>query len=82
MMTESPTFIARFADGIQTRMTVWHDVGRVNFFDLARGVKLARHAYRQRTGEEPVPIIAAHFESREGKTLRKYNTAQLAEAAS
>ena len=77
----SPIFCARFADGVETRMTVWHDGEDKTFFDLTRGVKLARHAYRSRTGEESVPIIVARFESTEGETLEEYNAAQLAEAA-
>jgi hypothetical protein len=75
----SPTFCARLADGVETRMTVWQDAERETL-DLARGVKLARHAYRSRTKQEPVPIVAARFE-RKVETLQEYNAAQLAEAA-
>jgi hypothetical protein len=38
-MTDSPTFVATFNDGTQTRMTVWHDPGRKTL-NLDRGIRL------------------------------------------
>jgi hypothetical protein len=79
LMTESPTFIAHFSDGEITRMTTWCTPGKLN---VARGVKLAQHAYRSRMGEEPPAIRSARFESNgNGKTLKTYNAKELAELA-
>jgi hypothetical protein len=75
LIKESPIFCAHFADGIKTRMTVWQAPER-KALDLGRGVRLARHAYRSRTGEEPTAIVAAHYEC-EGETLQKYSAAEL-----
>ena len=38
-MTDSPTFCATFADGIQTRMTTHTSLSKL---DLSRGIVLAR----------------------------------------
>jgi hypothetical protein len=73
-VTTGPTFVAKFADGEVTRMTVWAE----NKPNLSRGVRLARHAYRSRTGNEPPPIIEARFE-RDGSVLETYD-AKLLEA--
>ena len=62
-MTDSPICVASFADGVTSRMTTWHAPERKTF-DLTRGIKLARHAYRSRTGKEPPAIVAAHFRDR------------------
>ena len=51
-MTSSPTFIARFADDHETRMTVYHDPEHKTL-DLKRGVTLARYAYTSRTRKKP-----------------------------
>lgn len=74
----SPTFVATFADNVVTRMTTWHDPDRKTL-DLARGVKLAHHAYRSRTKCEPLPIIKAHFENGDGTVLAIFTAKQLAE---
>lgn len=70
-----PSFIATFADGERTRMTVFT---RLDKLDVARGVRLARHAYRSRTKREPTTIIEARFE-RHGIELARYTAEQLAE---
>ena len=75
-MTGSPTFVAIFADGEVTRMTTYCKTG----LDMPRGILLARHAYRQRTGREPVALIKAHFE-REGALLQAYSAIDIDEAA-
>lgn len=49
--------------------------------DLARGVWLSRHAYRSRMQKEPLQIVAAKFETSDGKTLAEYRAEQIAEAA-
>ena len=64
---ESPTFIARFADGIETRMTV---ATRLDALNVRRGVKLARAAYWSRTKRVPPAITEARFEN--GKILATY----------
>jgi hypothetical protein len=85
----SPTFIARFADGETTRMTVWHSPERKSF-DLGRAIRLAHHAYRTRVHNlerrtdfdgAPVavpPIKSAWFE-RNGKVLAEYDAKQIAD---
>jgi len=62
----SPTSVVAFADGEITRMTTWSANGKP---DLRRGIKLARHAYRQRTGKEPPAIAMAQFEIADGATV-------------
>lgn len=70
-MTSSPTFVAHFADGEVTRMST-HCLP--NNLDFTRGVRLARHAYRSRTGREPPAISNASFvEATTGKVLQKYD---------
>src|SRR5262245_8404647 len=76
-MTDSPTFVATFNDGTQTRMTVWHDPGRATL-NLDRGIRLAQHAYRSRKGQEPPLIVAARFE-RDGETLADYAASEFAD---
>jgi hypothetical protein len=76
----SPTFLAHFADDTETRMTIYHAPERKTF-DLKRGIALSRAAYASRKRDNAVPaIVEAHFESE--VVLRKYDTRQLAEAAS
>jgi hypothetical protein len=64
---ESPAFIARFVDGIETRMTV---ATRLDALDVGRGVKLARQAYESRCKRAPPAIVEARFEN--GKVLATY----------
>jgi len=59
-MTESPTCVVEFIDGEITRMTTWSATGKP---DVDRGIRLAHHAYRSRTGREPPSIKSMHFES-------------------
>jgi hypothetical protein len=75
----SRVFVAHFADGQRTRMTVHTSLARL---DVGRGVRLAQHAYRSRTGQEPPPLESAHFESCEGQVLKSYSAGALAEIAS
>jgi hypothetical protein len=76
-MTASPVFVATFddKDKTTTRMSVWCGENG-NKLDMARGVLLARHAYRQRTGREPVALAKAYFE-KDGVTLQAYNAIEL-----
>jgi hypothetical protein len=76
-MTDSPTFVATFNDGTQTRMTVWHDPGRATL-NLDRGIRLAQHAYRSRKQQEPPTIVAAQFE-RNGEILASYTASEFAD---
>src|SRR5262249_5394561 len=55
----SPTFVATFADGEVTRMTVFCPPDDV---DVERGKKLARYAYESRTKKTPPAFLKAHFE--------------------
>jgi hypothetical protein len=56
--TTSPrwTFVAKFEDGVVTRMTTFCAGGE---FDLRRGMALARAAYDQRTGNHRLEPAAA-----------------------
>jgi len=73
-MTESPAFIATFADGEITRMTTYTRLDKLN---LRRGVRLARAAYESRTKHEPPAIIEARFERRGSEILASYDAKQL-----
>ena len=55
-MNTSPAFVAVFADGETTRMTVFQAGKTLN---LSRGVRLARAAYESRTKKTPPPIVEA-----------------------
>ena len=65
-MSDSPTCVVEFIDGQVTRMTVWSPTGKA---DAQRGIVLAHHAYRSRTGREPCAIRAMHFESEDLELL-------------
>jgi hypothetical protein len=56
----SLTCVVEFADGVITRMSTWSPAGKP---DVRRGIKLAHHAYRSRTGREPPAVIAARFDT-------------------
>jgi hypothetical protein len=76
-MTTSPTFVARFSDGVVTRMTCHCTPENL---DLQRGIVLARLAYGSRTkGKKPPPITEAHFQELDGKILREYDEKALAD---
>jgi hypothetical protein len=74
----APSFVARFADGTATRMTVATSLARL---DVARGVRLAQWAYRSRQGSEPPEIVEARFEQAE-TVLASYDADALAAATS
>ena len=76
-MSKSPSFIAHFADGEVTRMSVHSADPRKP--DYRRGVRLAVQAYRSRCRKEPPAIVKASFQ-RGDETLVEY-TAEELEAA-
>jgi len=69
----SPTFVATFADGEVTRMTVFCTPDDV---DVERGKKLARYAYESRTKKPPPAFLKAHFEQA-GVVFRAYSAVEL-----
>jgi hypothetical protein len=81
----SPVFLACFADGTVTKMTVFHSPERKTL-DLKRGIALSRAAYASRKPGEAIPAIieATFFERFEESevVLERYDARQLAEAAS
>jgi hypothetical protein len=77
LMTDSPSFIATFADGQTTRMTV---NTRFDKLDVGRGIRLAQYAYESRKGKNPPEMTSARFES-EGRTLATYSAEDLWKAA-
>jgi hypothetical protein len=83
-MASSPTFIAHFVDGHETRMTVYHDAEHKTL-DLKRGVMLARYAYTSRAKGEPCAIVSATFVLRgengaDDTVLAEYTADQIKEA--
>jgi hypothetical protein len=90
-MSDSPTFVAAFADGEVVRITCWHPE-RCATFDLRRGIKLATSAYVARArrrdtalGFDGAPvtvpaIVKAHFEDighEPAVVLAEYDEAQI-----
>jgi hypothetical protein len=71
----SPTFVATFADGEVTRMTVFTTP---DYLDVERGKKLARFAYESRTKKTPAAFLKAHFEQA-GEVFRTYSAVELDE---
>jgi hypothetical protein len=73
-----PIFIARFADGKETRMTVYSGLDPL---DLGRGIAVSKAAYSCRVGVPmsaiAVPIIEARFETKDGVLLAAYTAEQL-----
>jgi hypothetical protein len=69
-----PSFVATFADGNVTRMSVYTSLAQL---DYERGMRLACIAYQSRTRRNPPPIVSACFEQ-DGKTLATYGQRQLA----
>jgi hypothetical protein len=59
-MSESPTCVVEFADGVITRMSTWSPAGKP---DVKRGIKLAQHIYRSRMKREPPAVKGVHFET-------------------
>jgi hypothetical protein len=74
-MSTGPTFVATFADGAVTRMSVYAENETTP--DLERGKTLARYAYRSRTGKQPPAFIKAHFEQVDGTVLVSYSAIEL-----
>jgi hypothetical protein len=77
-MSNSPAFVATFADGEITRMSVWQ--GGRKTFDLARAVRLAQAAYVSRMKQEPPTITEGQFVSTDGVVLASYDAAQITRA--
>jgi len=71
-MSVSPIFVAIFADGEITRMTVFTH----QKLDMARGVRLARAAYESRMKQAAPPIVEAHYE-RNDEVVEHYTREQL-----
>lgn len=74
-MTRSPSFVAHFADGAVTRMSVYCADPRKP--DCLRGVRLAIHAYCSRRRKDPPAIVRASFR-RGDQMLVEYAAAELA----
>jgi hypothetical protein len=72
-LSGSPTFVATFADGVVTRMTVF---GTPDHLDVERGKKLARYAYESRTGKPAPAFTKAHFEQA-GAVFKAYSAVEL-----
>jgi hypothetical protein len=68
-----PTFVATFADGEVTRMTVFTTP---DYLDVERGKKLACYAYQSRTKKPPPAFLKAHFEQA-GVVFRAYSAVEL-----
>jgi hypothetical protein len=70
----APTFCAKFADGITTRMSIHCPKG----LDPERGVLMSRFAYVSRTKKKTPPkIVEAHFETPEGVMLKRYGADEI-----
>lgn len=66
-----PTFVVGFADGEVTRMSIF--TSRQNL-DVARGVRLSRHAWASRKKSDVAfapPIQTATFEEQDGSIILK-----------
>jgi hypothetical protein len=72
-MSGSPTFVATFADGEVTRMTVFTSCAKLS---MARGVRLARAAYESRMKQAAPSIVQAHYE-RNDEVVEHYTLEQL-----
>ncbi|MGO8918017.1 MAG: hypothetical protein ACLQJR_19105 [Stellaceae bacterium] len=74
------TFVAKFDDGVFTRMTTFCADGK---FDLERGIAVARAAYESKTGGNTSPaIVAAKFiePGYDDTILKEYDAEALAAA--
>ena len=69
-MSTSPIFVATFADGVCTRMSIYCTPGDL---DLERGKRLARYAYESRTSKPAASFTKAHFEDTNGQVLMAYS---------
>jgi hypothetical protein len=77
-MNNSPTFVATFADGEITRMSVWQ--GSRKTLDLARAVRLAQTAYVNRMKRDPPTITEGQFVDGNNDVVTSYDAAQIARA--
>ena len=73
-MSTSPIFVATFADGVCTRMSIYCTPGDL---DLERGKTLARYANESRVGKPAPSFTKAHFEDTNGKVLMSYSAIEL-----
>ena len=76
------TFVARFDDGVVTRMTTFCANGKLN---LKRGIAVARAAYESKTGNNKlVAITAAKFTEPgyDDTVVKEYDAEDLVETAS
>jgi hypothetical protein len=73
-MSNSPVFVATFADGEITRMAVWQGKRK----GLTRAVRLAQAGYVSRMKQEPPAITEGQFVDDNGDVLASYDAAQLA----
>ena len=73
-----PVFIATFADGTETRMSVYSELDPL---DLERAIVISKAAYSSRTSTPmaaiAVPIVAARFQTTDGVLLASYDVEQL-----
>jgi hypothetical protein len=73
----SPIFVARFADGVETRVSIY---SALDPLDVERGITIAKAAYssRTRTPMAAAPaFLEAHFDDRDGVLLASYTAEQL-----
>jgi hypothetical protein len=74
-MSSSPTFVAKFADGVVTRMTCHCEPDQL---DVQRGIKLSRFAYETRTKKPPPLIVEGRFvEPFTDTVIKAYAAAEL-----
>jgi hypothetical protein len=70
----SPTFVAKFADGVVTRMSCHCSPDQL---DLQRGIKLSEAAYTSRTRKSPPAIAESRFvEPFTDNTIKAYDAAE------
>jgi hypothetical protein len=75
-MSHSPTFVAVFSDGVNTRVPTWH-YPTAESFDLIHGFRNSRPAYESRAKQKPPPLLSeGHFEC-DGAALQAYTAAEL-----
>jgi hypothetical protein len=73
----SPVFVARFADGEVTRMSIFHSADRESF-DLPRAVRVSRDAYEVRKRQPAPAIVEGSFINPvDGTTLKTYTPEEL-----
>jgi hypothetical protein len=75
----SPTFVCKFSDGVETKMTTHCTPDNL---DLQRGIALANVAYQSRTTRKKPPAITyARFQTLDGVVLCEYDITDIEEAA-